>query len=110
MSGTEKNMNSSDNGSHCVEKDLYIGNLMEASLLLQKAGFMKTIFNKTIFNNKRKVTFYTLFSIAILSFVALLLCQDLLNVYVSSLVFLFVFIAMMFTGSIVLQLRSGPPW
>ena len=77
------------------------------SLVLGKGGCMKTIFNR---NNRGKFTLYILFSLAILSFVVLLLCQMLFHVDVSLLALTCALIGIMFFGSLIIQMRSGPPW
>lgn len=65
---------------------------------------------KTIFNNKRNLALYTLFAVAILSFVALLLCQDLFHMNISILLFALSLICIVFFGGLIIQIRSGPPW
>jgi hypothetical protein len=79
----------------------------EALLVLQKGGFMKTIFNS---NNRGKSTLYILFAVAVLSFAALLLLPLLLGVDISPLALLFALMCIMFLGGILIQMRSGSPW
>lgn len=68
---------------------------------------MKTIFNS---NNRGKFTLYILFSLAILSFVVLLLCQILFHVDISLLALTCALIGIVFLGGLIMQMRSGPPW
>jgi hypothetical protein len=77
----------------------------EASLLSQKGNFMKTIFN-----NKGKFTLYSLFTVAILSFIVFLLFPILLHVDLPSLIGICALVGIIYFGGIVLQMRSGPPW
>ena len=64
---------------------------------------------KIIFNNKRKLTFYSLFAIAVLSFAALLLFPILLHGDISPFA-LIPLMGIVFFGGIIIQMRSGPPW
>ena len=64
---------------------------------------------KTIFNNKRKSTFYILFAVATLSFAVLLLGPILFHVDSSPFALTFAFICIVFFGGIIIQMRSGPP-
>ena len=70
---------------------------------------MKTIFNN---NNRGKSTLYILFAVAILSFVALPFFPNLLhmNMDIWLLVLALDIISIMFLGSLIIQIRSGPPW
>ena len=77
------------------------------SLVPGKGLYMKTIFNR---NNREKLTLYMLFSLAMLSFVVLLLCEMLFHVDVSPLALLCTLIGIMFFGGLIIQMRSGPPW
>ena len=77
------------------------------SLVPGKGVYMKTIFNRT---NRGKFTLYMLFSLAMLSFVVLLLCQMLFHVDVSLLALICPLMGMMFFGGLIIQMRSGPPW
>jgi hypothetical protein len=73
----------------------------------QKGNFMKTIFNK---NDRGKFTLYILFAVAILSFVVLFLCENLIPANVFLLSLTFILMCIMFMGGIIIQIRSGPPW
>jgi hypothetical protein len=73
--------------------------------LLQKGGFMKTIFK-----NRRKSILYILFAVATLSFAVFLLCQILFHVDISPFALTFAFICIVSLGGIIIQMRSGPPW
>jgi hypothetical protein len=68
---------------------------------------MKTIFTS---NNRGKVTLYILFAVAFLSFVALFFFSSLLPGVIFPLAFLFTIMCIMFLGSLIIQMRSGPPW
>jgi hypothetical protein len=69
VSGTEKHMNAPNNKNSCVERRVYTyADKNEASQLLQKDNFMKTIFNS---NNRGKSTLSILLAVAVLSFVVL---------------------------------------
>lgn len=65
---------------------------------------------KTIFNNKRNLALYTLFAVAILSYVALLVCRGLFHMNISLLLLTLSFICIIFFGSLIIQIRNGPPW
>ena len=69
--------------------------------MLQKGGFMKTIFN---INNRGKSTLYILFAVAILSFAVLLFVD------ISPIALIFTLMCIVFLGGIIIQMRSGPPW
>jgi hypothetical protein len=77
----------------------------EASLLSQKGSCMKTIFN-----NKGRLTLYSLLAVAVLSFVVFLLFPILLHVNLPSFIGILALIAIIYVGGIVIQIRSGPPW
>lgn len=68
---------------------------------------MKTIFKS---NNRGKVALYLLFAVFVLSFVALLFCSSLLPGGISLLALVLTLIGIMFFGSLIIQMRSGPPW
>jgi len=65
---------------------------------------------KTILNDKRKFTLYILFSVAILSFAILLFSSSFLPKEVFNLVLVVDLICIMFLGSLIIHIRSGPPW
>ena len=68
---------------------------------------MKTIFNS---NNRGKAILYLLFAAAVLSFAALFFFSGLLPQGIFLLAFLFTLMCIMFLGSLIIQMRSGPPW
>ena len=84
---------------------LFTQNSCQTSLLLQKGHFMKTILN-----DKRKFTLYILFTVAILAFAILLFGSSFLSREVFNLVLVVDLICIMFFGSIIIHIRSGPPW
>jgi hypothetical protein len=65
---------------------------------------------KNIFNNRSNSTIYILFTVSILSFAVLLLCQMFFRVDVSPFVLVITLLCTMFFGGILMQIRSGPPW
>jgi len=69
--------------------------------------FMKTIFKN---NNRGKSTLYILFGLAILSFVVLFFCQNLIPVNVFFLTLTLILMCITFTGGLIIYIRSGPPW
>ncbi len=68
---------------------------------------MKNIFTS---KNRGKITLYILFAIAILSFVALIFYSSWLPADIFPLALLITLLAMVFTGGLIIQMRSGPPW
>jgi high-affinity Fe2+/Pb2+ permease len=72
-----------------------------------KGKFMKSIFNK---NTRGKSILYILFALALLSFVGLFFFAKLIPAVIFILSLACILICVMFTGSLIIQLRSGPPW
>ena len=89
------------------QQDSPQGDRNEAMLVLQKDHFMKTIFTR---NNRGKATLYIFFAVAALSFVALFFYSSWLPQSIFFLVFILALIGMMFFGSLIIQMRSSPPW
>lgn len=82
-------------------------NRNKASLVLQKGGCLKTIFKR---NNRGKFTLFLLFSLSILAFAVLLLCQIVFHMNISLLALTCTLIGITFFGGLLIQIRSGPPW
>ena len=74
---------------------------------IQKGNFMKTLFKN---NNRGRSTLYILFALAILSFVVLFFCQNLMPENVFYLSLTFILMCIMSMGGLIIQIRSGPPW
>ena len=68
---------------------------------------MKTIFSR---NNKGKTILYTLFAVSVLTFVALLFFSRFLPQSIYLLTLILSLIGIMFLGSLIIEMRSGPPW
>src|SRR6266487_6633081 len=74
---------------------------------IQKGNFMKTLFKN---NNRGRSTLYILFALAILSFVVLFFCQNLMPENVFYLSLTFILMCIMSMGGLIIQIRSGLPW
>jgi hypothetical protein len=68
---------------------------------------VKSIFSK---NTRGKSILYILFALSILSVVVLFLCAHLIPENVFLLLLTVVLICLMLTGSLLIGMRSGPPW
>ncbi|GAC1360256.1 MAG: hypothetical protein NVSMB38_44140 [Ktedonobacteraceae bacterium] len=71
---------------------------------------MKAIFKKPIFNNKRKVTIYSLFAVSIFAFLLLFLVPLFLHMALPTFGLFLAYTGVMFFGCLAAQLRRDTLW
>lgn len=68
---------------------------------------MKTIFTH---KNRGKIVLYILFAVAVLAFVAIFFCSRFLSQDISLIALTLALAVIMFLGSLIINMRSSPPW
>jgi high-affinity Fe2+/Pb2+ permease len=108
---TGKRTNAAASENACIEERVLTERVLrkeiETALVLQKGHFMKTIFTR---NNRGKAILYILLAVAVLALVALFFCSSLLPQSIFFLALTLILMGIMFLGSLIIQVRSGPPW